>query len=600
MNYLVVIFAIYFLAGIVGLKLKRTSYGLVAIGSAITMVLLFLKMIPVAPTSWYFLLLSSLIWLFMSLFSLGYDVKDGILASTFGFTTSMMFLIMISQDAITFLAGWEGMTVASFISLYSHKKSSSSAYLFLGFGELSTLFILSGFSYAYSLTGSLLFSSWTHVHGWSAIYFLLAMGFTIKMAVFPFHIWLPEAHSKAPANMSAQLSAIMTLMGVYGLIMFSGISLPAAWVGTILLILGGITAIWGAFYASVTDHVKRLPAYSTVENDGVLIALTGAFIITLNFSFVVIASFVLVSLLFYSFAHSVSKALLFSIAGKLEKSGSEALGGKSSLTRVGAIGGYIAAISLSGVPPFPGFVGEWMAIESMFQAFYFSNMVMKVITVLVGALVALTAGVSMIAMSKFVVHGVGRSVRRKYEVSDVGIIIGAAVIVVLGAMPQMLFYAFSPIVHEMTGVSSSRFIGGLLGIPNGTLIISGNGFGVLSPTMLFVFIIGIFFTLYIFMKGKFLKHAKITRAWSGGLHNDEYPTRAHSSILLSTQKWLYRTTSDFNFTDVVHCGYVSLGHSTFSFSEWFRRILMPGKDRQYVLYILLTLFTLLIIVALSV
>lgn len=597
-SFLILLLSLYMGAGVIGLWFKRISYGIVAFTALLTLVLMWYNAIELTLVSNYFMLIASLIWLFVALYSLGYEPGDGVLASSFAFTTAMMFVILISKDAITFLAGWEGMTVASFLSLYSHKDSRRSAYMFLAFGELSTAFILSGFAYAYYLSGSLFFSAWHGLSAWSVIYMLLAFGFITKMAVFPFHIWLPEAHSKAPANMSAQLSAVMTLMGVYGLISFLNVGTPNMWVGGTLLVLGGITALWGAFYAAVADHVKKLPAYSTVENDGVIIALSGAFILTMNIGNSVVGGFILVSLLFFAFVHSTSKSLLFIVAGKLERSGGEFLGGNFTMTRLGVLGGYLAAISLSGIPPLPGYIGEWMAIESMFQSFYLSNLTLKLITVIVGALIALTAGISTIAMSKFIVHGVDKSKIKKADSSDSGIIIGAGLILIIGAVPQLLFWLFAPIIYSMTGIHASKFLGGLLGIPQGTLIISGAGFGVLSPTMLFTWIALIFLSLYLIFRFKFIRHARTVDSWSGGLKNAEYPVRAHSTILLSTQKWLYGYTKGFNYRDAVSNGFVSFGRGAFTASRVFQTWLMPGNDRRYVLYLIITLFSLLIYVAL--
>ncbi|NPA75460.1 MAG: NADH-quinone oxidoreductase subunit E [Euryarchaeota archaeon] len=577
---------LYLLAGVVGFKFKRIAYVMVATVAALSILFLYAGM-GVNPTQWYFIFLSSLAWLFISLFSLSYEIDDGILASTFAFTTGMMLLILLSKDAITFLLGWEGMTVASFFSLYSHKNSRRAAYLFIAFGETSFIFILSGFLLASAHAGTTVFSAWG-TQDWSTIYMLMAIGFMIKMAAVPAHIWLPEAHSRAPANMSAQLSAVMTLMGLYGLVSFLNVCVPGSWVGAVLLIIGGVSALIGVFYAAICDHVKKLPAYSTVENDGVLIALVGAFIITYQNSQHVVAAFMLLSVMFFAFAHTIAKSLLFIIAGKLEKSGGEYLGGKYRLTPIGAFAGYVAAISLAGVPPLPGFIAEWTALESMFQSFYFSDLWLRVLTVSVGALIALTAGISTIAMSKFIVHGVERRERGPLELSDLGLAIGTALLVFGGFLPQFIFRLSSPVISGITGVPADRFMGGLFGIPDGYLIISGKGFGVLSPTLLFIFIVGVFLTVYLIMRRP-MRRRRVVRAWSGGLKNEEYPTRAHSSILLLTQKWLFRTDEKMQYSDMIHNAYIRIGTATQSASEKFRGMLMPGNDRRYVLYILIAL-----------
>ena len=595
MNFWLLIITAYLCSGVVALKSPKAAYFITAATALAAITCIIGGRAGTDEINGYFIFLASIIWFFISIYSLGYDKRDRVLASSFSFTTAMMLVILVSRDALTFLAGWEGMTIASFLSLYSRKNSRHASYTFLAFGELSTAMLLSGFAYAFSITHSIIFSSWHGIAEWSGIFMVLALGFVIKMAAVPFHIWLPEAHSRAPANMSAQLSAVMTLMGVYGLIRFLDVSVPAIWVGEILLAMGAITAVIGAFYAAVCDHVKKLPAYSTVENDGVIIALAGAFILMANEGYPVIGGFVLVSLLFFAFAHSISKSLLFAISGKLEQSGGEYLGGNFHLSKIAIMGGYAAAISLSGIPPLPGYIGEWSALESLFQSFYLSSLQLKLLTVIIGALIALTAGISTVAMSKFIVHGVQRSKTRKYDISDAGIAVGTGVLILCGLFPQLIFHTFSPIVESIAGFGSEKFIGGLLGIPDGTLIISGNGFGVLSPTSLFALITGTFLVLYALIRAKFLKKARIVPVWTGGLKNPEYPARAHSVILLFTQKWLFKTDEDLNYKDSVYNFFVFLGKKARGFGKTFQKALMPGNDRRYVLYMLVSLFVLLIL-----
>ena len=595
MMYWVILIALYFIAGLIGLKVKALSYGLVAFTAVLTLFFICYGYIFTGAVRMYFIIISSLAWLFISLFSIGYDRKSGILASTFAFTTAMMLIIMLSKDAFTFLIGWEGMTVASFFSLYEHKNSRNAAYMFLAFGELSFLLILSGFVYASIYSGTVLFKGWSGLSNWTWIYFLIVMGFIIKMAAVPFHIWLPEAHSKAPANMSAQLSAVMTLMGVYGIVFFYSTGTIGIWIGGLLLFIGGSSALFGAYYAAICDHVKRLPAYSTIENDGILIALSGAFIVVHGEGYPVISAFVLISLLYFAFAHTTAKSLLFIVAGKLEHSGGEYFGGDFKITRSAAVAGYIASLSLAGIPPLPGFVAEWAAIESMFQSFYFSNLGLRVLTVIIGALVALTVGISTIAMSKFIVHGVERGKREKPNISDTGLLLGSAILVFIGALPSLVFILISPSVERITGISTDKFLGGLFGIPHGYLIISGKGFGLLSPSLLLIFIVFTFVIVYIITRYGYMKKIKFVNPWSGGLSNDEYPIRGHSSILLHTQKWIYNTRSDMGYTDKIHNFYMILGNSVYTFSGKFQRALMPGNDRRYVLYILLTLLIFILI-----
>ena len=142
------------------------------------------------------------------------------------------------------------------------------------------------------------------------------------MGIAPFHIseWLPIAHSSAPTNASAVLSATLTLMGVYGFItVISYLSQYDLWWGWIALIIGGISALLGALFASVSEHTKGLPAYSTIENNGLIVLAIGAFMLASHYHLFLLADFALIAALYHSFSHSISKASLFLIMGWISK-----------------------------------------------------------------------------------------------------------------------------------------------------------------------------------------------------------------------------------------------------------------------------------------
>ena len=255
-------------------------------------------------------------------------------------------------------------------------------------------------------------------------------------------------------------------MGAYGFARLLLIKSPATWVGSFFLLLGGITAILGAAYASGTEHVKRLPGYSTVENDGVLLTLFGGTVLALNAGNRTLASFAFLAFLFYAFAHSVAKGLLFLIAGRLENGTGrfpEVRAGR--LTTVGVIAGYVSALSLAGVAPFPGFLGEWLGIETLLQSFKIPDVKLKVLMVLVGSLVALTAGVAGVAMSKIITYGVQKaSGKKELSVEDIAYVFMGAVLVIVGIFPMAVFRLVDSVVALLAGISAKSFIGGALGI----------------------------------------------------------------------------------------------------------------------------------------
>ncbi|WP_456423198.1 proton-conducting transporter transmembrane domain-containing protein [Thermococcus sp.] len=582
------------IASLLAVVSKRSSYALSAGLSALLLALLFVKPGNIDDVSRYFLVISGIVWLGASFFSLSYDDHyPRILAGSFAMSIAGMLVILLARGAVGFLVGWEVMTIASYFGITARENSRDEAYKFLAFGELSALLILGGFGLLSIETGSTMFLAWKEAKLWSLAFFLAGLGFAIKMAMVPFHVWLPDAHGKAPANLSSLLSAVLTLMGVYGFTRLLLIKSPATWVGSFFLLLGGITSILGAAYAAGTEHVKRLPGYSTVENDGVLLALFGGTVLALNAGNRTLASFAFLAFLFYAFAHSVAKGLLFLIAGRIENGTGrfpEVIPGR--LSTVGVMAGYVSALSLAGVAPFPGFLGEWLGIETLLQSFKMPNVRLKVLMVLVGSLVALTAGVAGVAMSKMITYGVQKAGgKRMLSVEDIAYAFMGTVLVMIGVLPLVVFMLINGVVSSLAGIGAKSFVSGALGIKDGFLVVAKD-FGGISPTYLAGLVTVLGATTYVIARVTVFRKTRRVRAWSGGLRNTEYPPIAHSAILLITEGWLYGTkerSGRLYWCERIGIAYEKLSKAYLEFSEWFRHGLMRGSDSVYVAYILIAL-----------
>ncbi|WP_297521781.1 proton-conducting transporter membrane subunit [Thermococcus sp.] len=583
------------ISSLVALASRKLTYWLdVALSSALLYLLLF-QPGGIDGTVRYFMLISAIVWLSASLFSVDYDRYPRILAGSFSLAIAGMLVILLAGDAVTFLIGWEVMTIASYLGITAKEKEGKGAYRFLAFGELSALLILAGFGLLAVQSGSTEFSAWRGSPVWDVAFFLVALGFAVKMDMVPLQAWVVDAYKEMPANVGSLISAVLTLMGLYGMVRLLLITRPADWVGAFFLLFGGITAILGAAYAAGTEYVKRLPGYSTVENDGVLLALFGGTVIALNSGNTDLAAFTFLALLFFAFAHSVSKGLLFLVAGRLENGTgrfSEVVHGRLSI--LGVIAGYASALSLAGIPPFPGFLGEWLGIESLLQSFKIPDPKFKALMILVGSLVALTAGIAGVAMVKMITHGVQRAGGRKgYSVEDAGYAVSTAVLFTVGVLPGLLFRLMDKPVKALTGQRATDFLGGALGIRDGFLVVA-KGFGGISPTYLALLVA--VFTAGTYLTVKFLGDIKVrrVRAWSGGLSNPEYPPIAHSAILLITEGWLYGTREEkgrLYWRERINLAYNRLSRAYLDFSEWFRHGIMRGSDSVYVAYILLAILT---------
>ncbi len=589
-------FVLLLIASVVALLSKRLSYFLSVISSTL-LIYLSLTTTQFDPITRYFMLISALVWLSTSIYSIGYDEYGNRLPACFALTIVSMILVLTSRDAITFLVGWEGMTIMSFLAISAKRESTRAAYSFLAFGELSTLLLLFSFALGVASTGSIYFNDWSSSNVLNWILLAAILGFGVKMAIFPFHIWLPPAHATAPSNMSSLLSAVLTLMGVYGIFKMLSIVTPPLWISVVILTLGAVTAAIGALFAATSERIKELPAYSTIENDGIIFILIGAYIIAIYHNNSVLAAFSIISALFFAFSHSIAKAMLFLVAGLVERSASNFIElQKARLSRIAVLGGYVSALSLAAIPPFPGFISEWMALETLFQSFEIHSMEYKILVLLVGAVVALAAGISTISMSKIISFGFQRAENERTRATDFGFIILLATIVLLGALPQLVLQFFSPIVKSLAGLSSDEFIGGVLDIPKGYLILSGKGFGGISPTFVFVFLLAFTSLLYVLTKRRY----RLTNPWNGGYGSESYNSLAYSNILRLTLKWFYGTREEVCrviWNDLIEKIYVNAAIIVSGAMNAFRRYVMSGNLGIYVLYILVAMFLTLIYIA---
>lgn len=221
-----------------------------------------------------FLTLSSIVWFFVALFGLRYGARFRRVA-TVGFNLALMgmTIVVTAVDAVTFLVGWELMTVFVFLMLFERSPSERPPFGFLAFGELSTLALVIGFAALYGQRHGITLGA---AGGGGTVFFVFAsLGMIIKMDIVPFHAWMRNVYEHLPGHIAAIASVSVTLMGVYGLERTVGMSDYAQWWALALLALGAISAFWGALMAASTRGLRSLPAYSTVESNGMILAAVG-------------------------------------------------------------------------------------------------------------------------------------------------------------------------------------------------------------------------------------------------------------------------------------------------------------------------------------
>ncbi len=381
--------------------------------------------------------------------------------------------VLIADDAFMFLVSWEFMSLASWLLvLADHKnpenRSAAMVYLMMAaFGTfcLLTCFgLLAGPDGAYSfpaMRGSLL----TPVTGFLVV-LLAVLGAGSKAGLVPLHAWLPLAHPAAPSHVSALMSGVMTKVALYGLIrILFDLHGHVSWGwGAALMVIGGITAVLGVLYAILQDDLKKLLAYSTVENIGVAVIGLGLALAFKDSGEKALAALALVAGLYHMINHSIFKTLLFLSAGAVITSTGERDLGKLGglLKRMPWTGAatLVGAAAISALPPLNGFVSEWLIFQALFKGPSLPHWAMKFGVPVVGAMLALAAA---LAASCFVrAFGIAFLGRPRSKAAAQAervpltmrwtMTVLAVLCIILGAIPVTVTDALSGVVQPLTGV----------------------------------------------------------------------------------------------------------------------------------------------------
>jgi hydrogenase-4 component B len=293
-----------------------------------------------------------------------------------------MVLLVASRNLILFLVFWELMSLISyFLVIYEHEKSEvqKAGRIYIVMTYSGTAFITAAFALiAYctrsfdftAINPSLIPSNYANV-----IYVFLLIGFGTKAGIIPMHIWLPYAHPAAPANISALMSGVMIKMSVYGLlrVLFSVLPGNPVWWGVITLIAGTVSAIIGISYSlAATSNIKRLLAYSSIENMGLIFCGIGMMLIARAAQNPFLFVLALTAALLHTLNHAIFKSQLFMSAGAIQycahTKNMEKLGGLIKKMPIASIFIFIACLTISSVPPFNGFISEYIIFQTIINS----------------------------------------------------------------------------------------------------------------------------------------------------------------------------------------------------------------------------------------
>lgn len=297
----------------------------------------------------------------------------------YGLISGAMILLLTSRNSVLFLMGWEIMALAGFflITTEDHKEEVRRAgFIYLIATHTGTLALFALFALLGEVFGSLNFpaAGALPAAGSSLIFLLGLFGFGMKAGLIPLHIWLPGAHAAAPSHASALLSGVMIKTGIYGLVRLTSFfaEIPAWW-GWAILVLGAVSGIMGVALAIAQHDIKRLLAYHSVENIGIIALGLGLALLGRSYNLPELTILGLAGCLLHVVNHGLFKSLLFLSAGSvIHTVGSRKIdryGGllkRQPWTALLFLGG---AVAISGLPPFNGFISEWLIYLGTFQIF---------------------------------------------------------------------------------------------------------------------------------------------------------------------------------------------------------------------------------------
>ncbi len=576
------------IGGIIGLKQSFTIFNIPIINH-------FHLIAKVDHLTSIFMIFSAISWFAISLFSVEYDTEDKSSGGFINIIFLSMLLIMLAGDGITLLFFWELMTIFSFLMILKSKDVKfREAFSFLSFAELSSVLIIIGFACLYLKTQSLDYKFIQY--GGKLFLILTTIGFFIKMDIVPFHIWMKNVYDKASTNVCAILSGPMTLMGVYGIVRVVKLcNVECSEYFVILLALGGISVFWGALNAVATGGLKTLPAYSTVENNGLILS-------AIAFSFLVknsyLSNFAFAAGLIIAFGHILAKSLLFISIGHAKKAYNthiidDVKGIWNGVGKIPGLGILVSGLCLSAFPPLIGYVGEWMILESIFQSFKFVNNFYRFFGTFVGIVIAIGIGLTGFAMSKLIGYtALGYHHEKKIEKFPSSLMQFSQIFLIFLVIVSGIC---SPVLFKMFGYS--YMLGGALGVPKPFLIMSGNPiFGVIAPTFLFI-VIGVLFlfpfTFYILKR----KNVRKVNSFNGAidLKEEEYFTpSAYSYILEHILSKIYRTREIISgnrfiieVKDILIFPYNFFKNFFKTIGYFTGKFLMNGKIYWYIIYILI-------------
>jgi formate hydrogenlyase subunit 3/multisubunit Na+/H+ antiporter MnhD subunit len=410
-----------------------------------------------------------------SLYAIGYgrhEEAPGRVLPFYPAFLGAMNLVVLADDAFTFLLSWEFMSLVSWALVMAHHrdpKNSRAGYIYIAMASLGTLSLLLALGLLAGPDGAYAFDQMRAQHHGPVVaslaLMLVILGAGSKAGLVPLHAWLPLAHPAAPSHVSALMSGVMTKVAVYGFvrIVFDLLGEPAWWWGAPILVLAGATSAMGVLYALMQHDLKRLLAYHTVENIGIIFIGLGLAMAFRANNIAWASALALTAALFHVLNHSLFKSLLFFGSGAvLTATGErdmEHLGGLIHRMPKTALAFLAGSAAISALPPLNGFVSEWLTFQSILVSPQLPQWGLKFLVPAVGALLALSAALAAACFVKaFGVTFLGRprtdaatNAREVDRFQIAAMFAFTALCVAAGVLPGAVIDALAPVTTTLVG-----------------------------------------------------------------------------------------------------------------------------------------------------
>ena len=612
----------------ISLILSRTDF-IISFQSVIPFLTLSYK---VDNLSLFFTGLISLLSFASSIYSVSY-IKEfenqKVLTFLYNLFIFSMIMVILSANVPTFLIWWEIMSIVSFLLVifdYKRQENLNAGIFYIFMTHFGTTFIIISFILLYIYSGSLEFKDFVSINLPEDVKFLVFLtsliGFGTKAGIFPLHFWLPKAHPVAPSNVSALMSGVMIKTAIYMLIRFYFEFLkdiPVAF-GYIVLFIGALSAIYGILYAYVQTDIKKMLAYSSMENIGIILIAVGLAMIFKSSHVWILMGISFIAVLYHTLNHTVFKGLLFLGAGsvlfKTHTKNMEELGGLNKFMPKTGILFLIGILGITALPPFNGFVSEWLIYQSLLFGSKLNYEFISFTMPLFASVLALTGAFALGSFAKLygtVFLGIGRTDKvKKASESDGFMFTGmgflAFMVVILGLIPILSVYVIDEVLKQIASFSIYNYII----YKNGLLLISTDyNFGRISTSILAIAGIVIFVITYFLIRKIRNGNVREYETWACGLGENNLTVKAQYSASGFSQpirrilSFVYKVKESLSFSgkkyflpkktykleiiDRIEDLALSLTDIFIKIVLKVRYFIQPGIIHVYIAYIILTL-----------